>query len=442
MQRSVRDFAVNLYLDGTPSMEGFVANPNSQYIQWVSDLLDRFRTTQSIGFDGRPHSLTNLQYFRLGTQNQSDHKRISDDEALRFQTPEFYNGKNRKFPLLNVSEIDTAIAEPDTPNELTVIVTDLYQAEDNLARVTSQVKSYLTANNSSYGLGVIGIKSEFQGTVYPEGLRSSGKFPYDSKEVASRPFYILFLGQIDEINFYFKELLKDKSLTEETVRAVIFSPFRVYEKPASLEPMKQEDLTKLPIEVRKQQKLSVPGYSTKFGNVVVTISDPHVQALRIDSRSSTDFKLTAKATLAPIKYLPILKPSAFKATVISKIFDRKKKQFTETHQQPALAQALNFSGWEQLENTLQFSVQVQPQNIQGSGLYFFETQVVVSPDRGEDALESQDWWNDWSSNSNERRGDKTHNLKKFMDSLERITTEIMQQNQPVVGRFCYLIQKG
>jgi|GEM_PF-2222545 len=448
IQNTVTDLSINLYLDGTPSMEGFVDKANSQYIRWI----DRLQTTlqnDPVGLDGKPHKVRSLNYFRLGSQSGGKTRQpLTEDDYGDAQTNAFYNGQTLRFPLLNVSEIDTAIVPPKEPNGLTVVVTDLYQAKDDIGKVVSKIKTYLTSQNLNYAIGILGIKSEFNGRVYTEGRRNLGDFLYPSngQGQAPRPFYILCIGQIDEINFYFKELLDGQPGVGETINAVVYSPYRLFEQPFALAPLSSSGLpTALKLEPKQPQpKLQIPGLSTKFGNLVVTLDGAaKIQGLKMVNKSP-EFGLVSTANWAPIQYVPELDASnALQVKVIPQSFDRSKKQFVENTQEPLLKETLRLDNWKQSGKTLNFVTQFLPQNIRGNGIYFFQAEVSVKP--GVNLFSNQSdkaWWKDWSSDASSNDGSKTHNLAKFMEALQKTAVGVMQQNPPMVGRFCYLVQKG
>jgi hypothetical protein len=442
-RKTATEFSVNLYLDGTPSMQGFVDAPNTQYIQWINKLQTTLER-DSIGFDNRPHTQRQIKYFRLGSKAGTTRQEISADDYGEAETEAFYNGQASKFPLLNVSEIDTAIVPPKTLNELTVVVTDLYQAKDNIGKVGKMVDRYLTSQDVNYAVGIIGIKSEFNGRIYTEGRRTAGEFDYSSQGKADRPFYILCLGQVDDINFYFKELLKNQPIGK-TVNAILYSPYRLFEQPVSLTPLTQSSL----IEALKSQgirsKISIPQRSAKFGNVVMTLTDPHIQGLKIQTKSA-DFSLPSTATWTPIQFTPDLDlTQALQVNMVSQTFDRNQRTFTEESQQTTLEKTLQVSDWQQNDNTLKFTTQFAPQNIRGNGFYSFQAEVLVQPQRGGNAFVDpgdKAWWQDWNSDPSSADGSKTHNLTRLMEELQNVTTNIMQKKPPQIGRLCYVIQKG
>jgi hypothetical protein len=445
VQKTATDLSINLYLDGTPSMEGFVDQTNSQYIRWINRL-DTILQNNPVGFDTQPHRVLSRKYFRLGSQtNGKTSQTLNLEDYGDAIERSFYNGQGAKYPSLNVSEIDTAIVAPKGTNELTIVVTDLYQAKDNINKVVNAIKASLTSQSLDYAIGVIGIKSEFNGRVYTEGRRTSGDFLYNSKGQPDRPFYILSIGQVDDLSFYFKKLLDGQSSVGETVNAVIYSPRRLVAQPFTLDPVSNAELpTALQVSGDRKPKLRVIDFSTKFGNMVVNL-DPvaKIQGLGVEPKS-TEFGLASTANWVPIPYAaPWEVGNALSVKLVPQSFDRTQKVFADNTAEPTLKEALRLGKWQQKDQTLTFVTQFLPAQIRGNGIYLFQAEVSVKPDGNFFANPSgKAWWQTWSSEPDSQKGSQTHNLDRFMDALQNAIVNVMQEQPPTVGRFCYLVQKG
>ena len=158
---------VAIYVDGTPSMEGYVStNTKSRYTQTL-ELLDRtFYLTSS-----------KVAYQRLGTSIQQLSREQYKQDA---QSPNFYNGKTPQYPPLSVSQIEKAIALQPQDNQLVIIATDLYQKNADITKVSKEIKNnYLNVEQKAkgYSVGIIAVKSEFNGTVYTEDT-ATPKIPH------------------------------------------------------------------------------------------------------------------------------------------------------------------------------------------------------------------------------------------------------------------------
>ncbi len=427
--------AINVYVDGTPSMQGFVANSNSnsRYVQTLEKLLSLLQT-EPVSLQGQLRSFSRPpRFFRLGKNDRTG----KDWEALKTtgdyrkaELPAFYSGSSG-LPLLSVSQIDAAIVPPDEDNELTIILTDLYQAQDDVTEMIKKIKQYLNKTQQQGAVGVLGIRSEFNGTVYTEALGGSGKFPYNSNGQPLRPFYVLFLGQLDDVYFYLNKLLGSGS--GDGKEAVIFSPYHLHQTLAYLQRKSKTDLTPA-----QSQSLQIPGTGMKQGRLVVKLRDEHVQPLSINKKSQP-IDLFYNVELLPISQVLGADTTALSTTTTPYSFEPKSGKFQPDLQNASLQQVLNFKDWQVANNKLSFSTQIQPEKVQPPGIYSFEVDVRV--DTTGDPLPDQAWWQKWHSSPASTDGSKTHNLQNFLSDLKGQTVALMRQAPPIVGRFCYVIQK-
>jgi hypothetical protein len=437
---SSNQVSIKVYIDGTPSMQGFVSDPNGRYAQTLEKLLSVLKV-EPIGLDGKPRSFSRAaQFFRLGRLDDGKEVQvISREEYRQAELTDFYTGTAPRFPLLEVSQIDAAIDPPSEGlNELTIIVTDLYQAQEDATKIVDNIKKYLSATNQNGAVGVLGVRSQFNGRVYTEALAGVGQFSYTSRGEPLRPFYILFIGQLDEVHFYLNKLQNDLIFNQGT-EAVIFSPYRMYDKIASLDRKFQQDLYK-EISPEQRKQITVPGVSLKHGRLVVNLKDQHVQPLIL--RSKEAIALPFQVNLASISH--IMTASELTTQVTPKSFNPQlfngKGGFEPDTKHPSLQQVLSLKQLSPKESTLSFTAQIQPESIKPDGIYVFEVEARVNTS-GE-PLSEQSWWNDWNSLPTSTDGTKTHDLESFLSDLRNMTIGLMRQKPLIIGRFCYVIQKG
>ncbi|MEC4819151.1 MAG: hypothetical protein SAK29_38640 [Scytonema sp. PMC 1069.18] len=76
--------------------------------------------------------------------------------------------------------------------------------------------------------------------------------------------------------------------------------------------------------------------------------------------------------------------------------------------------------------------------MQSGGVYLFTVNAVANK------LQEQQWWEEWNSTQeNITDGSKTYNLERFLQQLRNLTSDLMREkSQPIVGRFCYAIQRN
>jgi hypothetical protein len=418
--------AINLFVDGTPSMQGFVSDPNSQYVQTLDKLESVLLNQPPVTFEGKTRTFSReMQYFRLGEDPKTGQPfaPIDRKQYRQAQISSFYGGSG--FPSLQVSRIDAAIQPPTKDNELTVIVTDLYQADEDAVAIVNRIKQYLTATNQTGSVGIVGIKSQFNGTVYTEAQVGSGKFSWDDLH----PFYLLLIGQLDDVHFYVDRFVKTLEVKE--MEATIFSPYRLYGTIATLPRTLEKDLSPT-----QRKQIDVPTTRLQHGNLAVSLEGEAVQPIVIKGKQP---ELSATVNLKPIRHVLETKPDALSATPTLHTYDAKSRKFVVKSNHPAQAgvivKDLRLEGEE-----LRFTTQILPDKIRPAGIYFYTIDAKFNS-TGDSFLE-QGWWSAWNSEPTSQEGSKTHELEDFLQDLRDMTAALMRQNPPLVGRFCYLVQKN
>ncbi|MFL6335834.1 MAG: hypothetical protein ACJ754_21195 [Pyrinomonadaceae bacterium] len=197
--------AVDVYLDATLSMKGFIVPGVSSNYERTLQLLERAAQK------GWNHGTAT--FYKFGTRIDP----VGGRGYLEGSRPDFYTNPDlyRRTFIENV--IDAA-----NPDNLTVVVTDLFQNAADVSLLTRKLKEkYL---EKGLAVGVLGVRSHFDGTVYDVGIRNYS-FPYKSgSEQAERfrPFYVLILGRHPDVARYF-ETLKVSGLEGFPTNFEIFS---------------------------------------------------------------------------------------------------------------------------------------------------------------------------------------------------------------------------
>lgn len=179
---------VDLFFDATLSMQGFVLTQSSSYYQQTIPLLERGVIE---GWKGGQ-----VFFYKFGDDIAPlPGRQYLDAGKAAFYTDAKYNKKTFIERVIDRAELD----------HLTVIVTDLFQDNADVNQLSEKLKQKFITNGLA--IGVLGIRSQYQGTVYDVGA-DNYTFSYRSKEKpeTGRPFYLLAFGSHANIAHYFDTL--------------------------------------------------------------------------------------------------------------------------------------------------------------------------------------------------------------------------------------------
>lgn len=199
---------IDVYVDGTFSMAGYVnCEGKSVYMTALENI-------------ERANSKGKIQFIRFG----DEYKKLSRDEFLKSNRVEFYDQKDT-----SIQDVINRMSD----NKLTIIVTDLFQTNQDLYSLTNALKNKVFSNPSK-AFAIVGMRSQFNGTIYDIG-KNKKSFSYDSgnNTNAFRPFYFLVSGEENVVRNYlnsfrkthdskddFKEIMFSKNLGSNNVLAV------------------------------------------------------------------------------------------------------------------------------------------------------------------------------------------------------------------------------
>ena len=190
------DKSVFIYFDQSLSMQGYTKDQPGQNNLYVNVIDDLQQIAENIGSKTYYHSFGKAI------------KPIKENEISRVIKPSFYECTESASECNNQeSKIsDPFKAAKARPDGTYIIVTDLFLANKQLVsgslnQLTKPLKSLLKKGKS---IGIIGVMSSFNGTIYDIPTREGGTVSYT--EAQKRPFYIIMIGDQKEINQVKKNL--------------------------------------------------------------------------------------------------------------------------------------------------------------------------------------------------------------------------------------------
>jgi len=195
--------SVDLYLDSSVSMGGFVGAANSSLPPLIRDLESAAQT----GWRA-----VSVRYFKFGTK-VVEAKR--EDFVKRLETAAFFKEKG----ISEKTNIDVVLAQSD-PSRLTLVLTDLFQTAGDVNAVVSALKDNLVTKNVPVGL--LPVLSEFNGMVFDANVP-----PYSYRSTADpathRAFYLLMFGNRHDMK-RLVDVIGEKTYIDRS-RFLLLSPY-------------------------------------------------------------------------------------------------------------------------------------------------------------------------------------------------------------------------
>lgn len=415
---------IEIHVDGSGSMLGYVPeNPVVQETVYTDTLEILHQVLTHPRTDSPP------QYFRTGLNRKT---RLSTEKfSFSDRTPGRLNPITKDFYKGNLtSQLQAAITLPENDrNKLLVLISDLDQDSGAINHVSKAIQEHFfnqqTQQNTSYGIALLGVRSEFDGTVFSTDPSKIANFSYKStRELATyRPFYLLWVGPVTELNQYLPELVEKIEQKGGDPEVSLFSP---EDLKAELRLNPQQIPADLPssIAIRTLKKGQVVLVQEQAPGHLFSLSPRQTETIRVS------YELTSSKEVTPYA----LKPGKIEAQAQSWDLSATSNPL-ERSSQEALAE-MELTNFDFQNQSLNFVLSFHPEKIESSSLYVYRFDLVAK------GLTSPQWWTEWDWDSREtpQDGSKTYQLSRFTDSLATITLEAMGQDK-TIGSVCFAVQK-
>ena len=201
---------INISIDGSGSMKGFAAANNSVFHRVIEELDPVLSVSPALNM---AKTKTTIHRIGLEPAPSTKHAKDSLNSLLIARRPEVYEPPNGS-PWKKVSSSISKFVSQD-PGALDVLISDLEPDDASIKQLLTAIKPKLThdPNPKSWWpgrkskhlgnqLAIIGIRSEFDGGVFPTVAGTFPSFPYKG----IRPFYILLLGPVDKSELVIERL--------------------------------------------------------------------------------------------------------------------------------------------------------------------------------------------------------------------------------------------
>ena len=422
-----KSLVARIYFDATLSMQGFVIPGATQYTQMC-------RYLESVIVSGWENATVN--FFRFGEQvelidrntylNLSRTGFYEDSRIFRETFIEKIIDHEAQLTQVEVEEVEEVeveegvttedSTESTTPEEtdnngkespLVVIVTDLFQDNRDLTILVTQLKEQYI--QKGYEIGLLGLRSEFDGTVYDLG---EAPLPYSStpgKPETFRPFYLLVLGKHSDIAHYFDRLIA-KGFSE--AQTIIFSEHLV-DSFLSFENATIEKLVNLNrVSIAKEP-------------------DPQLKEYRINDKNKPS-QISAELKLQFLSHVMPFDTEKFEVKIIAEYkSDARDKNEISLDAQRCLEVTSTHSKND--SNELRVGFNLDSQSLPRKRIYLYE--ITLSPRI--DRFKEPDWCSEWDM-GDERNGARTLNLVNFVRDLSQVST---RTHQPFIAKFHFYIEK-
>jgi len=167
-----------LFIDGTPSMKGFIAVNYNNYKFFLENLENIVSVI---------YKRSDVEYYRFGKQVYKINRNEFRKSSLEMG---FYND-----PITYIDVVIDSAIKWSFENKHYLILTDLFQQEGDIDKFISKIKELASLD---IFMGIVSIDADFKGKVY-DVSPSAYSFDYEGK----RPFYLLMfsknLSVIDKI---------------------------------------------------------------------------------------------------------------------------------------------------------------------------------------------------------------------------------------------------
>ena len=413
--------AARIYFDATLSMQGFVVPNSTQYTQMC-------RYLESVIVSGWTNAT--VSFFRFGEQVEP----IDRNTYLNLSRTGFYEN-NRIFretfiqkiieheaqlthdvqeSMSNEESTETETNQEETNNHgekspLVVIVTDLFQDNRDLTVLIRQLKEQYI--QKGYEVGLLGLRSEFDGTVYDLG---EAPLPYRStpgNPESFRPFYLLVLGKYSDISHYFDRLIANGFTEAQTI---IFSRYLV-------NPLLSFDVA----EIENLENL--------IRDTITEEPDSRLKEYRIRRRDRPS-KISAKMKYELLPHAMPFDSNIFAPLIIvehNRPNSDRRREISQTAKEClglTSTSARNGNG-DELIVDFELDSRILPRRT----VYFYK--VTLHPKI--DTYQVPEWCSKWDMGIG-RNGAKTLNLVNFVDGLTDIA---VSKHQPKIAQFYFYVEK-
>ena len=417
-----------IYFDATLSMQGFVVPDSTHYTRICSSLESvivsgwRNETVNFFRFGEKVESIDRSTYLQAGYESFYEQEDIFGKTYIEKVIENEAQFVNADIGQIRAPEDPEEIDANDTPEEapvpantegqLVVIVTDLFQDDSDITQLIGHVKDKYIKKGVDVGL--FGLRSQFDGTVYDIGIGEGSSLRYRSNPgnpETFRPFYLLVLGKHADIAHYFDRLKLNGFSEAETI---IFSRYLV-------NPLLSFDGAK------------IEGLENLIRDTIAEKPDSRLKEYRIRQRDRPS-KISAKMKYELLPHAMPFDSNIFEPTIIvehNRYNSDRRKEISQAAQNclEVTSTFANNGNGDELIVDFELDSRVLPRRT----VYLYK--AALRPKN--DTYQVPEWCSGWDMGTG-RNGAKTLNLVNFVDGLTDIA---VSEHQPKIAQFYFYVEK-
>lgn len=468
---SIEAKSVGVYVDATPSIEGFVGwageeeSPTSSYI-WASEkqkkeydelvpLTVYRRCLEQINNIISSNFLTeDLRFYCMDTTLWQTENNVLEEA----ENHSFYQDSIVKGDYVMVDEFadqyDSGFSSPSisfaiqhsAEEDFAIIITDLCENNKNPNALIKQLKKIRTEREDEASIELLGIKSEFAGRVYDIAGATDQNYGVVKEErevvkedIKFRPFYIILIGGRSQIELFTEELYKNIDVESIQIEKVLFDDYEIsgldYRNYIGHEAENYLYMQNSGIDIYNGEKLTdlelVDITSKKLENQekIYLFYDISSDALKDYLNEKRGAPEQVGVDGAKEEGWRIENCVADKVQVLTYMVEEEK--FYDEN----IKDALKVDDVYLLKNKEQIVIEcsLYKNEIEG-GIYKFSGKMHIKKQNAEAG-----WIQEWNSSSNTFEGEKTQNLNNFYNA---ILNTFSKENQNIVNfSFYFRIRK-
>lgn len=227
---------VGVYLDVTPSMEGFLGMGTEEYEIIVPETKYEICLDEVNKVLAKQYNREQLMYYRVDTPLWKTEENVLKEARERKY---YQNSKKNEDVYTKVDLIDEDGEDYDSlcltnallnckNDDFSVLITDFHENKGTGSEVIQALKQNVDLTSSGKTIGILAIKSEFAGIVYDydlDGRREEYGIiegEISEEDICYRQFYLIAIGRVEIVEKFCEDVQDSMHMDKENIKSVLF----------------------------------------------------------------------------------------------------------------------------------------------------------------------------------------------------------------------------